>query len=255
MEFFFSDFSGMQIVFLMLSAVLIGINKTGIPGLGLIPVVMLALTFDTKISTGLQLVMLCTADLAAVAWYRRSANWKIVMRLIPAALTGIAGGHFLIHQLNDRTMQLTIGIIVILLGIVTIIREAWLKDAAKIPSHWAFALLVGFFAGFSTQVANAAGPIMALYLIAMRLPKEEYMGTAAWYFMILNWLKLPIFAMEGRVTLLSLKADLAMLPFIAIGAALGIIMLNRMPKKFFNRLVLVLSMAAAVWMVVKAVMR
>ncbi|MBR2439597.1 MAG: sulfite exporter TauE/SafE family protein [Lentisphaeria bacterium] len=173
MEFFFGDFSVLQICILIVSAILIGINKTGIPGLGLIPVIMLVFTFETGISTGLQLMMLCMADLAAVAYYHKTANWKIIAKLLPAALGGIIIGSCVIHKLDSNAMMLLMGIVILILSGISVVREIWWNDAEKIPSHWSFAVCTGLLAGFSTQIANAAGPIMALYLLAMRLPKLE----------------------------------------------------------------------------------
>jgi uncharacterized membrane protein YfcA len=163
-------------------------------------------------------------------------------------------GSCVIRHLNQTAMMLLMGIVILILSGISVIREIWWSDAEKIPSHWSFAICTGLFAGFSTQIANAAGPIMALYLLAMRLPKMEYMGTAAWYFLILNWIKLPIFAWEGRITLASVKADLAMIPFLLIGAVLGIIALNKMPKKVFNWFILILSAVASVYMILKSVL-
>lgn len=251
MEFFFGDFSSFQILVLIVAAILIGINKTGIPGLGLVPVIMLVFTFESRMSTGLQLMMLCMADLAAVAWYHKTANWKIIVKLLPAALCGIAIGSLVIRRLDQDSMMLLMGIVILVLSGVSIVREIWWTDSEKVPSHWSFAICAGLLGGFSTQIANAAGPIMALYLLSMRLPKMEYMGTAAWYFMILNWIKLPIFTAEGRITLESCKADLAMIPFLLIGAVLGIVALNKMPKKVFNWVIILLSAFASVYMIVK----
>ena len=254
MEFIFGDFSSLQIFILVVAAILIGINKTGIPGLGLVPVIMLVFSFETGISTGLQLMMLCMADLAAVAYYHKTANWKIIAKLLPAALGGIVIGSCVIHKLDSNAMMLLMGIVILILSGISVVREIWWNDADKIPSHWSFAVCTGLLAGFSTQIANAAGPIMALYLLAMRLPKLEYMGTAAWYFMILNWIKLPIFAWEGRITMASVKADLAMIPFLLLGAWLGIVMLNKMPKKLFNWFILILSAVASVYMIFKSLL-
>ena len=253
MDFFFGDFSTFQILILIIAAILIGINKTGIPGLGLVPVIMLVFTFETRLSTGLQLMMLCMADLAAVAWYHKTANWKLIVKLLPAALVGIVIGSCVIHRLDQTAMMLLMGIVILLLSGVSVVREIWWKDAEKIPSHWSFAVCAGLMAGFSTQIANAAGPIMALYLLSMRMPKMEYMGTAAWYFLILNWIKLPIFIWEGRITMESCRADLAMIPFLLIGAVLGIIVLHKMPKKVFNWVILSLSAVASVYMIIKSV--
>ena len=134
---------------------------------------------------------------------------------------------------------------ILLLCIFGLMKDHLFKDKEKIPTHWSFAAFFGLLAGFTTQVANAAGPVMAIYLIAMRFEKKEYMGTAAWYFLILNWTKVPIFMLEGRITLASVKADLAMIPLLLVGAAIGIWLLKKMPQKVFEKAVLILSALAA----------
>ena len=152
----------------------------------------------------------------------------------------------------DRTphasyvMNLTIGIIVIALCIFSVVKDIIWKDKDTVPKHWAFAVACGLFAGITTQLANAAGPVMAIYLLAMRFDKKEYMGTAAWYFMILNWIKLPIFWSEGRITKASFLADMGMIPFLLLGAVLGIVLLKKLPQKVFEKAVLFLSGLAAI---------
>ncbi|MBR2364365.1 MAG: sulfite exporter TauE/SafE family protein [Lentisphaeria bacterium] len=251
-DFFFHGMSHAQILILIFSAILIGINKTGMPGLGLLPVVMLAIWFDSRISPGLQLVMLAITDIVAVIYYRHKANWPLLFRLIPSALFGIAVGWAILRYGIDRTphasyvMNLTIGLIVIFLCIFSVVKDIVWKDKDTVPKHWAFAVVCGLFAGITTQLANAAGPIMAIYLLAMRFDKKEYMGTAAWYFMILNWIKLPIFWSEGRITKESFLADMGMIPFLFLGAFLGIVLLKKLPQKVFEKAVLFLSALAAI---------
>ena len=231
---------------LCLAAFLIGINKTAVPGIGLLPVILLASTFETRLSTGLQLGMLALADIMAVIWYHRHADWKILLRLLPWALVGLAVGSGILRfiPLDDtRTMNIIIGVIVIALAIFSVIRKRLNPD--KIPSGTGAAACYGILLGTTTQLANAAGPVSALYLLAMKLPKEKYMGTGAWFFLIVNWIKVPIFAMEGRVTLESIKLDLLMLPIIIIGAAVGILLLKKMPQKLFNDIVMGLAVLGA----------
>ena len=95
-------------------------------------------------------------------------------------------------------------------------------------------------------MANAAGPVAAIYFLAMKLPKEKYMGCSAWFFLIINWTKLPIFLWEGRITMEALKIDLVMIPFLLIGAALGILLLSKMPQKLFENIIQVLVVATAI---------
>ena len=230
---------------LVVCAILIGINKTGIPGLGPLPVVLLALSFPTAKSTGIQLIMLCMADLMAITYYRKKANWNIILKLLPFALTGIAVGSLVMRRFSDKDLRLAIGIIILFMVGLNFVRKKFLKPDT-IPSHWVFSLLIGLAAGFSTQVANAAGPVMAIYLLSMQLPKEEYLGTGAWYFMILNHLKLPVFIWEGRIVLESLLIDLCMLPFIVIGAVLGIVIAKIMSQEHFELAVQILIVVSAI---------
>ena len=245
MDFLFPGFSTLQVVILCISAVLIGINKTGLPGLGLLPVVMLANTFDIGISTGIQLGMLCLADIPAAWYYRKTVNKGQLIRLIPAALVGIGIGSLVLRVTDKNSLNLLIGIVILGLCVFSLLKDKIFKDKEKVPTHWAFSTFFGLLAGFTTQVANAAGPVMAIYLISMLFEKKEYMGTAAWYFFLLNWTKLPIFWSEGRITPESVRADLIMIPLLLVGAWIGIKLLNKMPQKLFEQIVLVLSAIAA----------
>lgn len=245
MDYLFHDLSTLQLIVLMTAAVLIGINKTGLPGLGLLPVVMLANTFPAGLSTGIQLGMLALADLPAAWYYRKTVNWKQLARLIPMALIGIVCGSCVLRMIPDQSLNFLIGIVILILCLFGLLKDYIFKDREKIPTHWSFAAVFGLLAGFTTQVANAAGPVMAIYLIAMRFEKKEYMGTAAWYFLLLNWTKVPIFMSEGRINMTSIKLDLPMIPLLLAGAVIGIWLLGKMPQKVFEKVVLGLSAVAA----------
>lgn len=235
-----------QLTVLIIAAMLIGINKTAIPGLGVLPVVMLTLVFETRMSTGVQLGMLALADIVAVAYYRKKADWKVLWRLFPWALAGIALGSVILRYIptDGAVMKRMIGGIVLALMVLSILRKKLAPE--KIPSGIGWSGFYGILLGSTTQLANAAGPISSLYLLAMKLPKETYMGTCAWFFLILNWLKLPIFALEGRVTLDSVKLDLCMLPCIIFGGFLGIVLLRKMPQKIFEYIIQTLVVIASV---------
>ena len=233
-----------QFLALAVSAVLIGINKTALPGIGVLPVVILTMMFPTRLSTGLQLLMLAMTDLVAVAWYRRHADWKIVLRLLPWAYAGLGVGSLTLRYLSDDALRPMIGGIVLFLVVLNFIRSRLPQE--KIPSGMVVAAFCGILLGFTTQVANAAGPVAAIYFLAMRLPKEKYMGCSAWFFLIINWTKLPIFIAEGRITLESLWIDLCMIPFLLLGAAAGILLLPRMPQKLFEAVIQILIVVTAV---------
>ena len=96
------------------------------------------------------------------------------------------------------------------------------------------------------MMANAAGPVMVIYLVAMRLPKVEFVGTGAWFFFIVNWIKVPFSAKLDMMTLESVSLNLMTLPLIAAGAFVGIIILKKIPQKAFTTVVQILAVAAAI---------
>ncbi len=248
MAFCFPGMTAFQLAILAVSALLVGVNKSGIPGLGMLPVILLAVAFDLNpgFATGVMLLMICAGDIFAVSYYRRNADWKIVLRLLPYTMLGLALGFVTLRFLNrPEHLRILIGWIILLLAAVHLVRVAFFKHA-PVPNHWAFSAVVGLAAGFTTQVANAAGPVMALYLLSMKLPKDRYVGTCAWFFMIMNWTKLPVFCFEGRVTAAALRAVLPMLPLILIGAFLGVLFVKRAPQRFFEVIIEIIVIVSAV---------
>jgi uncharacterized membrane protein YfcA len=229
-----------------LCALMVGITKTGIPGLGILVVPLMALVLPARKSTGILLGILILADLFAIIYHRRNARWAHVLRLLPAAFAGIVAGYFGLKVVSDRQLKPIIGAIVLVMLAVNYWRTRTKGKDAPIPTQWWFALGLGFMAGVTTMMANAAGPIMIIYLLAMRLPKIEFVGTGAWFFFVINWLKVPFSAKLQLMTVESVKLDLMMLPFIAAGAVVGIFLLKRIPQKAFTAIVQILAAAAAV---------
>ena len=246
-HYFFENLTLVQILVLGLSAMLIGANKLGCPAIGILPVVLLAIVFPAKISPGIQLILIVVADLLAVAYYRRHANWKIILRVIPFCLVGIVCGFFALRSIDEQHLRPVIGALILGLVVLNLFRarlQAFLADKGL-----AMAAFFGVMVGFSTHLANAAGPISAMYLLMMHLRKEEYMGVSCWLFLILNWGKMPIFIFEGRVTMEALKMDIAVLPMILVGGALGILFLNKVPQRHFDQFIQVLVFLSAIYLI------
>jgi uncharacterized membrane protein YfcA len=246
------DFSSYQWTILLVCAFIVGVSKTGIPGIGILAVPMLALAFPAKASTGLLLPMLAFADIFAVVYYRRYSHWNHILRLLPPALMGIIVGSIIIRHIDNSQLKPFIGIIVLTMLAINYWRNYKNGNNSHIPTHWSFALIMGFTAGLTTQLANAAGPIMVIYLLAMKLEKNEFIGTGAWYFLILNWLKIPLFIWDGRISLESISADILVLPLVAIGALSGILILKKLPQKVFNTVIQILALLAALKLVLSA---
>ena len=203
---------GWQWAALLAGGFLIGVAKTGLPGVGILVVPLLALAFDAKTSVGLLLPILIFADMFAVVYYRRHGDWKHLLKLLPWALVGIAIGFFVLKVIKSEELKPMIGVIVlVMLGLR--LRSILSKDTTgeHVPHNRLFAASMGTAAGATTMMANAAGPVMTLYLLSMRMDKTKFIGTAAWFFFIVNWIKVPLMGRLEMITLESLKLDLAAL--------------------------------------------
>jgi len=229
-----------------LSAFIVGVSKTGIPGLGILPSLLMVYVLPAQQSVGTLLGILILGDLFAAGYHRRNAKWSHMFRLIPPALAGIVAGFFALKAITNEQLKPIIGAIVLIMLALNYWRTPGRNDDLHIPTQWWFAAGLGFAAGLTSMMANAAGPIMIIYLLAMRLPKIEFVGTSAWFFFVINWLKVPFHTGLTTMTLASVKVNLMMLPAIAAGAVVGIFFLKRIPQKAFNTVVQVLAAAAAV---------
>ena len=230
------------------TAVFVGIAKTGLPALGILLAPLFAEVLPARISTGALLPLLIAADAFAVLFWRRHGSWKHLVRLLPWAVAGIVAGYFALGRINDQQMRYVMGAIVVVMLGVNVYREYVLGKEAPIPTSWWFAAIAGFLAGATTMVANAAGPVTMVYLLSMRLPKNEFIGTSAWYFFILNWLKVPFSLSLGLITVESLSFDAVLLAGVVAGAFAGLYLAKKIPEKAFMIAVQVLTLISAVRM-------
>lgn len=233
-----------QWVALFLGAATIGLSKTGIPGIGIFAVALFATVIPARESTGLVLPLLIIGDIVAVSSYFRHAVWLHLWRLFPWAITGILIGFFVMGELNSYDVGKLIGVILMIMVVIHVWRRYYMKTD-EVPHRIWFAAGMGLLAGFTTMVANAAGPIMVLYLLAMALPKMEFMGTSAIYACLLNWFKVPLSHHLGLITAHSLSLDLALAPMIIIGALGGRKLLPIINEQYFEWLALGLTVIAA----------
>jgi uncharacterized membrane protein YfcA len=239
------ELNGIGWVVVALCAVLTGASKTGIPGLGILVVPLMAMVLPSRESTGVLLGILILGDLFAVIYHRYNAQWVHILRLLPATLVGIVAGYFCLKVVTNEQLTPAIGVIVLILLGLNYWRTAVRGPDTPMPTQRWFGLVMGFTAGATTMMANAAGPVMTIYLLAMQLPKVAFAGTSAWFFFIVNWSKVPFSARLNLITPEWIKLDLMMLPAIAAGALIGILFLKRIPQKSFNAVVQILAAIAA----------
>ncbi len=241
----FADLQLWQFALLFLCAMFSGMSKVGVPGVSMIVVPVLALIFGGKQSTGVLLPILMMADLFGVIYYRRHAQWSYVLKVIPWAFLGIGLALWVGEQVNDTQFKNIIAILVFVCIGLMLWRDRK-KAQTLMPDQWWFAAGMGILGGFATMIGNVAGPIFAIYLLAMHLPKNSFIGTSAWFFLIVNYSKFPlhIFVWE-TISWQSLLLDLITLPAIALGAFLGIKLVKALPESTFRYAVIVLTVLSA----------
>lgn len=231
-------------------AYLVGISKTGIAGLGVLSVALFASALPARESTGIVLVILIAADIVAVLSYRRQASWPHLLRLFPWAAAGIVFGFLIMGRIDSATTQRLIGAILVVIVFVHFWRrmrtQAMVELEAESKPHPVLAGATGVSAGFTTMVANAAGPIMIMYLLAMRLPKYTFMGTAAWYFFVLNLFKVPFSYSLGLINAESLPLSLLLAPVAVAGAFTGRVLIRHINQQVFELLALALTLIAGI---------
>lgn len=226
-------------------AFLVGVAKTGVPGLGtmVVPLMVLAVG-SARESAGYLLPVLITADSFAIYYWRRHASAWRLFSLAPWVLIGLGAGAAAL-ALPERVIRPTVAVIVIgMMGVYL-----WRQHVRKGYSVEPHPVLYGGLAGFATTVANAAGPVMNLYLLSKRLPKEEFIATGAWFFFFVNLTKLPVFYFHGLLTPASLGFDVAMVPAVAAGALAGRWVVDHIPGKVFEAIVVVTTALSALLLI------
>jgi uncharacterized protein len=243
-----SELTSADALLLLVAACGIGFSKSGFAGVSLLHVLIFAHVFGAKASTGVLLPMLVIGDALAISFFGKKADWAQVRKLMPPAMVGVILGTALMGWLEESAFKPLVGCIILLLAAIQLTRT-WNSNAfEQLPHARWFAISLGLLAGVTTMVANAAGPIVALYLLAVALPKLELVGTSAWLFLLINVFKLPFSYGLGLIDLDSLGLNIVFSPAIAVGMLAGRWSLNRLPQRWFDSLLLAFTALAAIRM-------
>jgi len=227
------------------AAACLGIAKAGLVGTSLVHVVVFALLFGARNSTGVVLPMLLVGDVCAVTAYHRHARWTYVRRMLPLACLGVIAGALLMRRISNDAFRPVIGWIILALTILQVLRMQRPDWFEAVPhSRW-FAWTMGLLAGVTTMLANAAGPVFAIYCLALALPKLEMVGTNAWFFFIINSFKVPFSAGLGLIRPDTLLLNVALAPIVVAGVFGGRWLVYRLPQRVFDYLLLGFAAIAA----------
>jgi uncharacterized membrane protein YfcA len=239
------DLSLAQWLLAVVAATCLGIGKAGFAGMSLVHVLIFAFLFGARSSTGVVLPMLLVGDVFAVRVFHEHARWDYIRRMLPPACLGVIIGAVLMRGLSDRVFKPVIGWIILILTVLQLARTARADWFGDIPHSRAFAWSMGLLAGGTTMLANAAGPIMAIYMLAVGLPKFEIVGTGAWFFFIINAFKVPFSFALGLIYGQTLLFNLALTPAVLAGTLSGRWLTRQVPQRLFDVLLLAFAALAA----------
>jgi uncharacterized protein len=243
----FSDFTTLETVIFYCVAILIGMSKTGVHGAGMAAVPLMAGIFGGQTSSGIMLPMLCMADAIGVWYYHRHASWEHLKKLFPWTVLGTIAGTYVGGHVDDDVFRLIMAVAIFLsIGLMFWLNRGHRED---IPDYKWFAAFTGVAAGFTSMIGNLAGSVMAIYFLSMRLPKNSFIGTTAWFFLVINLFKIPfhIFAWN-TIRVDTVLLNVTALPAIMLGAVAGIYIVKKLSEKTYRWFIIAMTLMAALLM-------
>lgn len=248
---FITNLTAESLAIVLCVGLLLGMAKTGVHGAGMLSVPLLAIAFGGKYSSGLMLPMLLVADIFGVWYYHRHASFKYLKILFPWAAIGIIAGSVAGNLISEEAFRIIMAATIFSSLFVMIWMELGGKE--KIPDHILLGIGAGFLGGFTSMIGNLAGTVMAVYFLSMRLPKNNFIGTAAWFFLVINWFKVPFHIWVWHtITKDSWLLAIALTPVILAGAYLGILLVKKMNDQTYRWFIVGMTFVASIFMIIKS---
>jgi uncharacterized membrane protein YfcA len=213
------------------AVILTGVSKGGIGAAGGFSVPLLSLVISPVQAAAVMLPILILMDLIGVYAYRRDWDRRIMRIIMPAGLVGIGIGWLTFNYLNDDWIRVLLGVIAC--GFVLWNVLAGLPAPAQPPRWKAYACAAG--SGFTSFVAHAGGPPLAIYLLPLRLEKALYVGTTIIFFTAINAAKVVPYLLLGLFDARNIGTAVALLPVAVVGILFGIWVRKKLSTLWFYR--------------------
>ena len=246
LEAIYADLTFSHYALALFGAFCLGFSKTGFPGLAMVNVLIMAELFGAKQSVGIILPLLVVCDCIIYPLYRKYASWERVWPLVIPTLIGVVVGWLLLDAVSNDTARRLLGGIVLLMAILQGLRQYKTTLLAALPDSTGFRYGAGLTMGVATMLANAAGPVYAIYALVEKMPKADFLGIGARLFLLVNVLKLPFNIDLGILNPESLRLDVALLPGIVAGILVGRPIIARIPEGLFQALLYAFSIVAGI---------
>jgi uncharacterized membrane protein YfcA len=228
----------------LLAAFCIGLSKAGFSGISMVSVILLAEIYGAKASVGLALPLLIAADLMAYPAFLKHGSWPPVWKMLGPALLGLLIGWWMLGRISDADSRRVIGTCVLAMVALQALRRWRPGFFDRLAESRGFGLGAGVLGGFSTMLANAAGPVIQLYLMARRIPKMELIGIGARFFLLINLIKVPLNARLALINSDSLLENARLLPGVVVGILSGKWLIQRVPQAAFEGMIVIFSIVA-----------
>ncbi len=234
------------IILALISAFILGVAKAGVKGVGIIIVALMANAFDAKASTGILLPLLLVGDVLSVVYYKKHVKWKYLWSFLPVVLLGVILAAFVGHFLDEKAFKFWMAVIILISVVVLFYRD--LQNSQSVSHSKWFGYAMGVTAGFTTMIGNLAGPFANIYFLSTRLPKNEFIGTAAWLFLLTNVVKLPVHIFSWHtITRESILIDVYLVPAVIIGFFLGLRIVRYFTEDWYRKFLLIATAIGAIF--------
>jgi uncharacterized protein len=233
-----------------LAALLVGLSKGGLSGVGVLGTPVLALAISPVQAAALLLPIYVVSDLVGLWSYRRDFDRRNLAILLPAAILGILIGWATASLISERMVGLMIGII----GIGFCI-NAWRLRHTVLeprPADIPRGLFWGTITGFSSFVSHSGGPPFQVYVLPQQLPKAVFASTTTIAFAVINAVKLLPYWALGQLSVSNLRTSSLLMPIAVAGTLAGVRLVHVLPQRAYFGFVYVMLFAVSIKLMVDA---
>jgi uncharacterized membrane protein YfcA len=230
---------------------LIGLSKGGFGGTtGVLATPLMALVIPANQVIGLLLPILMIADVFAVTSHWKRWDQKLVILLLPGAVTGVLIGTLFLTSVSPLVLRRGLGVIALLFVFYKLFEQSILGSTEYQAQNW-HGLAAGVAAGFSSSLAHTGGPPITIYLLMQKITPRAFVATAALFFTVLNWIKVPSYFYADLFDFKLLWRVAWLLPLLPISVWLGKWAAIRINKLTFDRIIIFFLAVSGVWLLVR----
>jgi uncharacterized membrane protein YfcA len=239
------EFSTAEIITALISAFFIGFSKITGTSLGAAIIPMFSSIFPPKVATGILCIAFLLASIQAFKVHLKNIKLAHFKILLPGTFLGFIIGGAALLFFDEKILRIFISFTIIFMLIFNSGKSFYAHFFEKIQSSFWFGPLFGLLIGTTSMIANAASPLMVVYLLAKKEPKHFFIGTQVAFFLFIDLLKIPFYLYTGIITSSSFTINLIMIPVMIIGGTIGFFFIKWIPDNKFRILVTITAILSA----------